>query len=196
MPLPLLVVAALQTALGALAYEVSKEAAARYLRPKLIALKDEYLAMAVESMGLELSPDGHLTDEGITALINNKLLAGSGVQIDSLLDRDRLRKGLERLAIERLCVEVGLPAGTAQTIGGVRGALQAWAGDQVMSQLASEAGAVFDAAKPSAFVQKVVVQSVKKVGWNVATDMTDKGIKNRARQAKYRRSHKKQWVEK
>lgn len=200
MPLPLLLGPVIATGaryvLGAVAVSAGGEYVQRKARAYFDQYCDDFFAAAVGDMGLELSPDGNLTDESITAVINSKLLAGSGVQLDSLLDRDRLRAGLEKTAVQNLAGAVGLPPGTPATVGGIKSALQVWAGEQVAQQLANEAGPVFDGAPGSAFVGRVVAESVKVPGWNVATDMTDKGIKNRARQTKFRRTHKRTWIEK
>lgn len=153
---------------------------------------DEFLAAAAEKMGLELSADGGLTDASLTAAVN-KLLEGSGIKIDSLLDRDVLRRGLERAAVERVAAEVGVLGVT--TLAGVRGALQQWAAAEVVAQYQAESGQVFDNAKSSEFIARVIA-SPKTEGWNTPTDLSEKGAANRQRQAKYRRSHKKQWVEK
>lgn len=153
---------------------------------------EEFLTAAAEKMGLELSADGHLTDESLTAAVN-KLLEGTGIVIDSILDREALRRGLERLAAERLAADVGAPGVTS--LAGVRVALQQWAAVEVVKQYDAESGAIFDGAKPSEFIARVIA-SPKVEGWNSPTDMSAKGVANRERQAKYRQSHKRTWIEK
>lgn len=190
------VLAGLAAGLSAGAGAELKDFAVRKGRAYFMEKGQEFLETAAADMGLELSESGRLTDETITRVINEKLLAGSGVQIDSLLDKDRLRAGLERQAVDRLCAEVGLPAGAASSLGGVRAALQQWAVGEVSQQLALQAGPIFDGATPAPGVQKIIAGAVKHEGWNVATDMTEKGIDNRLRQAKYRARHKKTWVKK
>ncbi len=183
--------------LGALAAGVSIEFVQRKARAYFDQYGEQFLASAVADMGLDLSEDGNLTDESITAAINSKLLAGSGVQIDSLLDRDKLRAGLEKLAVQRLAGEIGVPADAVQSVSGIKTALQAWAGEQVAQQLQTESGPVFDAATPSAFIARVIDQApVPSGNWNAPVDLSAKGVSNRLRQAKYRRSHKRTWVEK
>jgi hypothetical protein len=196
MPIALIpIIAGGATALAAwAAKDVTQEFIKRKVHAYFNEYADEFFAAAAGEMGVELSESGQLTDESLTAVINTKFLAGSGVQIDSLLDRDKLRAGLERVAITKLANEVGVPVGEAQTIGGVKAALQQWAGDQVKVQLDAESGAVFESAAPSQFIAKVITDAPKTPGWNVATDMTAKGVANRARQAKYRSQHTRTWV--
>ncbi len=203
MPLPVIAAAAVvaltalaRFVIGSLLVGAAGEYARRKVQPYIDEFEGDLLAVAVKQIGLELSPDGHLTDESITASINTKLLGGTGVQIDSLLDRDKLRAGLERLAIKKLAEAVGVPLDDSQTMAGVKTALQAWAAAQVVAQMQDEEGAVFDAAVPSKFIQKVITDAVKNEGWNTPTDLTAKGVANRARQEKYRHQHKRTWVEK
>jgi hypothetical protein len=196
--MPVMLVPIIASGATALAAWAAKDVTQEFIKRKVHAYfndkADEFFAAAAEDMGVELSDSGQLTDESLTAVINSKFLSGSGVQIDSLLDRDRLRAGLEKLAISKLAEQVGVPVGESQTIGGVKLALQQWAGDQVKSQLESESGAVFDSAAPSQFIAKVIADAPKTPGWNDATDMTSKGISNRERQARYRSQHTRIWV--
>lgn len=201
MPLPLLLIPIITTGARYLLGTVAGGIALEYLKRKASAYFDDYtehfLATAAADMGLDLSDGGHITDDSLTAMVNAKLLAGTGVQVDSVLDRDKLRAGLEKLAIQRLAVQVGVAVGDAQTLGGIKAAFQSWAGEQVKAQLQSESGQLLDAAKPSAFVQRVIDQSPEpKAGWNDPQDMSKKGVSNRARQAKYRHAHKRTWVPK
>lgn len=198
MPLPLLIGAVITTGARYLLATVAGTIAYSYFEKKVRAYFDDYtndfLAAAAADMGIDLSDGGNITDESLTATVNTKLLAGTGVQVDSVLDRDKLRAGLQKLAITRLAAQVGVPVGDAQTLAGVKAALQQWAGEQVAAQLESESGQLIDAAAPLHFVQRVIEQAPKPAaGWNDPKDMTPKGISNRARQAKYRRAHTRVW---
>lgn len=200
MALPLLALAipALTTAarflLGSVIGVLSVQYAERKARAYMADLSEQLIGVAAEKMGLDLSADGQLTDESVTAAVNNNLLAGTGLQIDSLLDRDKLRAGLEKLAVQKLAEQVGIPLDDTRSIAAVRSNLQAWAMAQVEGQLDAEAGAVFDAAPASNFIGRVIAEAPKNAGWNVATDMTPKGIANRQRQARYRQAHKRTWI--
>lgn len=188
------VLAGLAANIGYGAADELKDFVIRKSKAELQGYVEQFIASTAKDMGLELSEDGNLTDESLTG-VANKLLAGTGVKIDSLLDRDRLKSGLEKQAIEALAQSIGMPV-AGGGISGVRVALQQWAVNEVTAQLVAGGGAVFDAAKPDSKIGALIVKAEKKVGWNVPTDMSDKGVDNRRRQAKYRARHKKQWVEK
>lgn len=182
--------------LGGLAAGAASEIVSRRSRAYFEEYGAKFLQAAAEDMGLEVSEGGAITDESITRVINQKLLANTGIQIESLLDRDRLIAGLERLAIEKLAAEFGIQTGGAKSIYAVRDQLQVWAVGQVSEQLRQQAGDVFAAATGAPVVQKIIDEAVKNEAWNTPTDFSAKGVDNRARQAKYRARHKKTWVQK
>lgn len=171
------------------------------IKPGLMDATKDWIAGACGNIGLELSADGHLTEESLTKTIN-KLIEGTGVQLDSLLDRDKLRAGLERDGMAMLAERIGvsIPGGggvRAAGMAAVKEALQGWALDQAHLQLAAKSGALMDAAKPSPVITKAAeICPRPKSNWNDPVNFTKKGIANRARQKKWRESHTKYWVAK
>lgn len=171
---------------------------AERIKPTLFDAPKDWIAAACGDMGLELSEDGQLTEASLTATVN-KLLDGSGVKLDSLLDRDKLRAGLERDGVALVAQRLGLdvPTGARGGVSAIKDHLQSWALEQADAQLQAGAGELFDAATPE---QKIIdaaeICPKPKDGWNTATVMTPKGIANRARQAKYRATHTRVWVPK
>jgi hypothetical protein len=194
-------------AAGAAAYALFQTGAglmdiADRIKPGLMDASKDWIAGACGDIGLELSPDGHLTEESLTKTINN-LIKGTGVQLDSLLDRDKLRAGLERDGMAMLAERVGvsIPGGgggaAAAGMAAVKQALQGWALDQAHAQLQAKSGSLMDAAKPSPTIIKAAEICPRPASnWNDPVNFTKKGIANRARQKKWRDSHTKHWVAK
>lgn len=207
MPLPLLLLPAipeavawlggalvsLRAAMGAVAvyelYPIARERVAK----KWNELGPSLLQFAMTKYGLEMDVSKGINDETLTAFFNNKLLTGTGLQLDSVLDRDKAKRGFERIAMEQVSQRIGL--GPVSSMKGVRSALQDWIVQEVGAQLAVEAGEVIDVATARAqLAAKIEKGKQDQSQWNKPTDFSNKGIKNRERQKRYRQAHKKHWV--
>lgn len=201
MPIPLVIAgwvagAAAATRLAAAGASVAVLAEEVYPRVKkmVVAAGPELLQGVVDGMGIELDAQGGLNDETITAAINRTLLSGTGIELESVFDRKKMLKGFEKIAIKKVAEELGL--GPVDNLGAVTVALREWLTNEVGAQLAAQAGAVVDAAIPAVNVAAMVALGKdKKEGWNTPRDFTPEGIDNRARQAKYRATHTRHWVQ-
>jgi len=192
MPLPLLLVPWLYTVVGGLVAAGGAKVALSEVKRAADKIGPEAIQAALEKMGLTVDGENPLTDEGMTALINSSFLDGSGIELESVFDREKMRNGFKKLALKRAAEKLGFA--DVNTEAGLRVALQGWLSSEVIAQMEGEAGDIFDAAKASIQTAKVVEGAVKVEDWNTARDMSEAGIANRARQAKYRHSHKKTWV--
>lgn len=192
MPLPIvgLVMAA---AGGAVGVEVMSVVKSR-IKKALDENWREYLNAAMDDLGIVIDPDEGINDESLTKAINVNLLGGTGVELASVLDRKKMIHGFEGLALQKISADLGMAPVTS--VSAIRPAVQGWLLDTLGAEIAMESGDVIDAAKPLQSVADKIAATPDKLPWNRITDFTDAGEKNRARQAKYRRSHSKYWVEK
>lgn len=193
MPVPALIYAVGAAALAAIESEVG-HAAIGYVKEKALAeiesRKDEFIDESMKSIGLDLEGEG-LTDEALTRAVNRQL-EGSGVQLDSVLDKEKIKAGFERMAMQKLSEDLGLPpAGTAAEM---KAAVQEMIVSEIKQQIQDGEGALIDAAKPDDDTVADIEAAEKSQG-NVPQDMSDKGKSNRERQARWRQAHTKHWVE-
>lgn len=194
MPLPLVAIipalsGAVAVLVGADVYEVLKER----LGKKIRELGPSILQTAIDDLGLELDASGGLTDETITAALNKTFLSGQDVQLASVFDRQKMLKGFEAVAFKKVAQNLGFAG--VETPAGIRSALQEWLVLQVGEQLTAEAGELLDAANPkAALLAKIELGKVDKGSYNDISDFTAEGAANRARQKKYRQTHKRHWV--
>lgn len=153
----------------------------------------DYLNAALDDLGIVIDPEKGITDETLTAAVNQNLLAGTGLELASLLDKQKMMDGFKATAMRKMAEELGLPP--VNSVTEIRAALQAWLVDQVGAELAAEAGELIDAAKPLQKIQaRIAGDKPPRSNWNDPVDFTPEGISNRERQARYRASHTKVWI--
>jgi len=169
-------------------YEVIKERLAKKMRE----LGPDILQSAVDKLGIELDASGGISDETLTAAINQSLLAGSGIQLDSVLDRKKMLAGFKGIALRKITEELGLPP--AESPYAIKEGLKSWITAEMVQQIAAESGEIVDGARELLELKKKIDGSREVGNWNTPVDFSEAGVSNRARQAKYRRSHKKHWV--
>jgi len=185
MPFPLLVAAVVAAGSSAGTYGV-KKLVDKYWK--------DFVGATIEGMGLDIDVNEGLTDETLTKAVNEKLLSGSGVKLDSLLDRQKMRDGFEKQAMQKIALDLGLPPVDSRVQ--IRGAVQTWLTDQLGAELSQQAGEVIDAAKPIGKMKEVLTLVGPPKPWNMITDTSKAGEMNRARQRRWRQAHTKQWVSK
>ena len=193
MPLPLIWVAwaavgTITAAVGPLA----KDVMVGRIKKRLADIGPEAIDESLRRMGLEVDLSKGLNDETITAAINGTLLKDTGLQLESVFDKQKMLNGFERLAVQRAAAQLGFA--DVSTEAGFRGAVQEWVSGELVAQLKAESGAVFDAAKESDQVKKIIEGGKGRPGWNTPSDLSPGGVANRLRQKKYRARHKKTWV--
>ena len=151
-------------------------------------LKEYALRAALEAMGLVIE-SGPVNEETITAAILAGPLAGLGIEVTDLFNREALIAALKKIAIGKAGDALGLSG--VSSVAGLRDSVRGLLADEIGRQLASEAGSLI-AGSP---VAPLIAAAIKRRNpdWNEPTDFTKKGIANRERQAKWRREHTKHW---
>lgn len=192
MPLPLVL---LYGALGAVASSGAAELGKLAIKKALDAygsdLEKWAIGAAAEEFGLTLDADAGISAQAINDAINAGPLAGTGIELTNIFDKQALIDDLRKVAILRASDALGL--GQVHSLAGLRDGARAMLVDEVASQLAAEAGPLVDAAPSVDLVAKAIASKAKTAGWNTPTDMTPKGIANRARQARWRAGKTKHW---
>jgi hypothetical protein len=184
MPLPALIAAAV-AAIGTyivvpkLAEEVEKKVG------KLAAQE------VLDRMGIPLDLDGEVNQITITQAINAGVLGGD-IEFTNLFDRDAVRADVRRIAIAGAGEAFGYEGGLG--IQELKERLIASVIDDVRAQIAAGEGDYIDAAKGLVSAHEAISRPVNTTA-STPIDMSEKGVKNRAKQARYRAAHKRVWVQ-
>jgi hypothetical protein len=210
MPLPIVVgvvaavmalIAATKDDLGDIALESVKDAAkaeAKKLVKQFLREHREELIAAVLSNLLGVQVDGEPTELSITEAVNGKL----GTSFSNLFSADLLREDLLRMAIER--IQTALPmVDSLNDEHNVRYAVRAAVFDEIKSVM-DGSGTQLLPSEAAEIIKAAAANLIDVYDWarpqrpedKPALLMDDKSVKNRERQARYRASHTRVWVEK
>jgi hypothetical protein len=200
MPIPLIVWGAVSAA-TAFAVSPLGTAAWRLLQAEIKEPMEKWaLEQAFKKLGLTIDASQGFSKESITAAINAGPLAGSGVELTNVFDRDAVRADLQRVALARAVQETGLNI-TTLDVESVKRALREYVKNRVDQQLAAGGGDLIDAAKPLAMLARDIQAANAPTntppggnpGREQPVDFSPRGIKNRERQARYRANHTRHW---
>lgn len=142
-----------------------------------------------ERIGISLDLDGEISKKTITEAICRDILGGE-LQFSNLFDRAAVKADVKRIAIEQASQSLGFAGGGS--IESIRDQLTNQLLDEIRAEIEAENGAFIEAAKGLASTQ-ALLEKPKKEDWNKPVDFSEKGISNRARQAKYRAAHTRHW---
>jgi hypothetical protein len=145
----------------------------------------------LSSMGLSYTPGDDVNRATLSAKISADIVGGD-VQFSDLFDKEQVAADVRRMAVAKASEMYGYDAGMG--LAGLRDKVVSDVLASVREQVAAGEGEYLDAATDSETALRVI-ESPAKEGWNEPTDFSDKGEKNRERQARYRANHKKVWVE-
>jgi hypothetical protein len=147
--------------------------------------------VALNLMGLDIPLDADVNQLTLTQAINAGVLGGE-VTFTNLFDKDAVRADVRRIALDRAAASFGYDG--AAGVEGLRRKIISDVLRDVRAEIEAGAGDYIDAAPDSAKALDVL-NSEKKEDWNTPTDFSEKGEKNRARQATYQASHTRVWVD-
>lgn len=143
-----------------------------------------------EQMGLDLDASEGVNAQTVTKAVNAGPLAGTGIELSDLFDKDAIIRDLTRWGVSKAAESLGLPGGSVSNI---RASLREHLVNEVATQLAAEAGPLLEGAPDAAQVAKIMAAVPPGSGWNEPRDFSPAGVSNRARQARFRASNRKHW---
>lgn len=193
-PLSVLILSAAGSAIATIGKERVFHVVERAVKQALDTddLRDYAIQAAGERLGLKLDPD-NLTPDGITAAINNGPLAGSGLELENIFDRQAVKRDIGRVAVKYASDALGVRM--PQSEDDLRELLKEWVTDELVRQLEAGGGPWIDAVKDvREIVEVIAAYRAYKEGGMPPVDMSHKAVKNRERQARYRATHRKVWV--
>lgn len=209
MPIPAILAAA-ATAIAAVYYslpeavkDIGREKIEDAMAGKLGDFENEAMKTAFEKIGLDIDPADGITPQTITAAINNGPLAGTGIELTNLFDRDACKRDLQRVAMARAAEVFGVEVKDTSAEG-LKAALKTEISRRVMEQLGEGAGPYLEAAPDLVEIVRQLNAGIKEGlinadggGFSEPGLMMDEfHINLRERQARYRASHKRHWESK
>lgn len=180
---------------------ISKEEFTRLFLGEVSDAEDAAIKDAFAKMGLDIDPREGINAQTLTRAINSGPLAGSGVELTNIFDRDAIKRDLRRLAMVSGANAFGVKLTSLDTES-VQEAIKSHVAEMIREEI-SMGGDLLDAAPDLIAIVKMI-EAARKDYKNEAGDvikerpllMSDAAINNRERQAKYRANHRRRWVAK
>ena len=147
---------------------------------------------ALDARGIPLNLDGDVNQETITAAINAAVMP-EGVAFTNLFDREAVRSDVKRMALEYAASTFGFEGGASPE--GLRDAIISEIRGEVLADIRAGAGEYIDAARGLVAVQKLI-DAPEPFDWQAPRKFTQKAIKNRERQERFRAANVRVWVAK
>lgn len=169
---------------------------------------DEYLqsalAGAFEKIGLgNIDLSEGLTPQNVTRAINEGPLAGTGIELTNVFDKEACKRDMMRIGLARAADALGVEL-QSTSVEGLKATIKAHIAEQLDAQIMAGAGEWLDAMPELAELARELARAASK-GWIDAagnllpTDgsvaMDDYHISLRERQARYAAQHTRVWVE-
>ena len=205
MPLPLVLAAgaALMGAIYAAVPESGKDIAREEFERILIGDGDEFIneviAAAFERIGLDIDPDDGLTPQTFTDAINAGPLAGTGLELTNIFDKDACKRDVMRIATGYAADAFGLNVAD-KSAEGLKAAVKQEITRRVMEQLGEGAGDYIEAAPELVELARQLRAGIKaglideNGNYQAPGLMMDEfHVKLRERQARYYANHGRKW---
>lgn len=193
--------AAIYAAMPDSVQRIAKEEMARMAMGEVDEYEEAAMKAAFASIGLEIEPSEGLTPQAITAAINAGPLAGSGVELTNLFDRDAVKRDLEQIAVGYAAQAFGIEI-TSLRPESIKEAVKGELRKKMLAQL-SEGEGEWLALAPDLVDIARRLDEARRVGRMDAAGnfvppelaMDDYHVKLRERQATYRAGHSRRWEE-
>lgn len=207
MPFPLAIagvaaaIGGIYAALPSSVQNITKDEFMRLMAGDLGELEREAIKAGFLKLGMEIDPETGINAQTITEAINAGPLAGTGVELTNIFDRDAVRGDIEKVALAYAAQSFGLEV-KSLTVDAVKEALRGEVSRLVREQIADGGGDLVDAAPDLVALVRMIeaAQKAMQTGEDGTrqkppVSMTPEAISNRERQARYRATHKRHWEE-
>lgn len=180
--------------------KISKEEFIRLFAGNVSEAEGAAIKEAFLKMGLDIDPESGINEEAITKAINAGPLAGTGIELTNIFNRESIKRDLKRLALVHAAQNFGITLTSTDTESVIE-AVKAYAAEIVREEIAM-GGDLVDAAPDLVAIVKMI-DAARKGYKNEAGEVVDKkpllmsdaAINNRERQAKYRANHTRRWID-
>ena len=146
----------------------------------------------LDARGIPLDLDGEVNQFTITAAINQAVMP-EGVAFDNLFDREAVKRDAKRIGLDYAAAAFGYEKGANPAA--LRASIIADIKAEVLADIRAGAGEYLDAAKGLVSVQRLI-DGPEPFNWQAPRKFTQKAIKNRERQERFRAANDRVWVAK
>lgn len=193
------IMAAVYAAIPDSVHRIAKEELMRVTAGDVSEYENEAIKAAFEKIGLDIDPEEGLTPQTITSAINAGPLAGTGIELTNIFDREACKRDLQRVAMARAAEAFGVKI-TDTSAEGLKASIKEEISRRVMEQLGEGAGDYLEAAPD-------LVELVRQLNAGIKAGLIDGNgnfkepglmmdefhVNLRERQARYRAAHTRHW---
>ena len=215
MAAPIAAIGAVVAAAGAAVYaayqaipEAAKDVAREEIDRAMRGEMDEYMASALggafEKIGLgNIDLSNGITPQAVTQAINEGPLAGTGIELTNIFDKEACKRDMMRIGLARAAEAYGLEMKDT-SMDGIKASIKEHLSAQLDAQIEAGAGEWLDAVPELKDLARELARATAR-GWidasgnllnpNDSVSMSEYHIKLRERQANYAARHTRVWVE-
>lgn len=195
------VLAAIYAAVPESVQRIAKEELARLAMGEVDEYETEAMKAAFATMGLDIEPSEGLTPQAITQAINAGPLAGTGIELTNIFDRDAVKRDLEKIAIAQAASAFGVEIKSLRPEG-IKEAVKGELKKRMLEQLSEGQGEWLELAPDLVEIARRIDEARRAGRMDAAGNfvppdlaMDEYHVKLRERQATYRAKHTRHWEE-
>lgn len=193
------IMAGIYAALPDSVQRIAKEEMARIALGDVDEYENEAIKAAFEKIGLDIDPADGLTPQNITAAINSGPLAGTGIELTNLFDREAVKRDITKIAVRYAADAMGFELKSFD-LDGIKAALKEEVSRRIIEQVGEGAGDWIELAPDLVEIARALDAAVKAGRIDAEGNYIQQGLMNddfhvdlRERQARYRSKHTRHW---
>lgn len=197
------VLAAIYAAVPDSIKEITREEMERASRGEMEDFTEAALTAAFEKIGLEIDLSEGLTPKTITEAINAGPLAGTGIELTNIFDKEACKRDVMRIGLARAAEAYGIEVKDVSSVEAIRDTIKSYVSQQLDEQLMAGAGEWLDVVPELASLAREIASAMKQGLVDESGNLVPPGlmmdefhVNLRERQARYAATHSRAWVAK
>ena len=183
--------------------DITKEEMERASRGEMEDFTEAALTAAFEKIGLEIDLSEGLTPKTITEAINAGPLAGTGIELTNIFDKEACKRDVMRIGLARAAEAYGIEVKDVSSVEAIRDTIKSYVSQQLDEQLMAGAGEWLDVVPELASLAREIASAMKQGLVDESGNLVPPGlmmdefhVNLRERQARYAATHSRAWVAK
>lgn len=197
------VLAAIYAAVPDSVKDITREEMERASRGEMEDFTEAALTAAFEKIGLEIDLSEGLTPKTITEAINAGPLAGTGIELTNIFDKEACKRDVMRIGLARAAEAYGIEVRDVSSVEAIRDTIKSYVSQQLDEQLMAGAGEWLDVVPELASLAREIASAMKQGLVDESGNLVPPGlmmdefhVNLRERQARYAATHSRAWVAK
>lgn len=197
------VLAAIYAAVPDSVKDITREEMERASRGEMEDFTEAALTAAFEKIGLEIDLSEGLTPKTITEAINAGPLAGTGIELTNIFDKEACKRDVMRIGLARAAEAYGIEVRDVSSVEAIRDTIKSYVSQQLDEQLMAGAGEWLDVVPELASLAREIASAMKQGLVDESGNLVQPGlmmdefhVNLRERQARYAATHSRAWVAK